>query len=183
MSFLFRSISDTPENAVRALIVQTMQGEFEAFLEQLEKCPAELFNVKPSVGHSVAWHALHIMDWTRCMIHWDLKGVNPALTYAYLGFEQEPWVQKVYGPTLAQEQDSKEKIISKLSDVVFDEAIDALNHAPQERFKPEAMWTTLKQPRPVLSSLTYHIRHVAYHRGQVQQVTASLQHFVQEPTP
>lgn len=102
MRFLFSSISHTPENAVGALVVQAMQSEFDAFIEQLEECPTELFGTSPLLGHSIAWHALHIMDWTRCMIQWDLKGVNPKLTYSYLGFEKETWAQAVYGPTLAQ---------------------------------------------------------------------------------
>ena len=174
MSALLPSIAHTPEDSVRILIVQTMQAEFNAFLEQLEECSAKFFAVQPPRVHSVAWHALHIMDWTRCMIRWDLKGVDPTLTYSYLGFEQEFWAKAVYGPTLAHEQDSKDKIISILRDVMFDETIDALKQAPLERFKPDAMWTTLTQPRPVLLGLMYHIRHTAYHRGQVQQIIAAL---------
>lgn len=163
---------------VQSLIATTMQAEFKAFLEQLEASPAEAFSTQPAqghsaYGHSVAWHALHIMDWTRCVIQPGLNGVNPALTYGYLGFEQEPWAQAVHGPTLAHEQDGKEKILMAL-DTVFAEALSAVQHAPAERFSTDALWTTLKKPKPVLDGLMYHIRHVAYHRGQVQMVTAGL---------
>ena len=159
---------------VQTLISATMKAEFDAFLEQLDACPAQMFNTQTGKGHSVAWHALHIMDWTRCVIQPGLNGVNPTLTYAYLGFEQEPWAQAVYGPTLAHEQDSKEKIISVLRDTVFDETLNAVQNAPAERFTETATFNAIKKPRPELESLTYHIRHTAYHRGQVQMVAAGM---------
>lgn len=159
--------------AVQSFIASGLEAEFRAFLEQLEACATEQFSTQPAQGHSVAWHALHVMDWTRCVIQPGLQGVNPALAYGYLGFEQEAWVQAVYGPTLAHEQDSKEKILAALRSV-FEEALSAVRTAPAERFSTTALWTTLKQPRPVLDGLTYHLRHAAYHRGQVQMVLAGL---------
>lgn len=159
-------------NAVQSLIATTMQAEFETFLAQLEACPAEMFSAQPTQGHSAAWHALHIMDWTRCMIQPGLNGVNPSLTYGYLGFEQAPWALAVYGPTLAHEQDGKEKILGAL-DNTFLESLNAVRTAPAKRFTTSALWTTLKQPKSVLDGLMYHIRHVAYHRGQVRLVDCS----------
>lgn len=169
--------------AVQLLLIDTLEAEFRAFLEQLEACPAALLSRQPWQGHSVAWHALHVMDWTRCVIQPGLQGVNPVLTYSYLGFEQQTWARAVYGPTLAYEQDSKEKIVSALRGVFFGEALEAVRQAPHERFSPEASWTTLKQPRPVLAGLTYHIRHVAYHRGQMQQVSAAPDSMIEEQNP
>lgn len=78
-----RSLSDHSENAVRAVMATAMQAEFEAFLEQLEVCPAE-------------------------------------------------------------------------------------------QFSTTALWITLKKPKPMLAGLMYHIRHVAYHRGQVKMVLAGM---------
>lgn len=173
MSMFFQPLSVTPENAIRSLIAKTMQREFDAFLEQLEACPADVFNNQPARGHSVAWHALHIMDWTRCMIQPGLNGLNPALKYGYLGFEQEAWAQAVYGPTLAHEQDSKEEILAALNGV-FSDSLNAMLTAPAERYTEIAMFNAIKKPRPVLESLIYHIRHTAYHRGQVQMVAAGI---------
>lgn len=159
--------------AVQPFIASALEAEFGAFLAQLEPCAPELFRSQPAQGHSVAWHALHVMDWTRCVIQPGLQGVNPALTYGYLGFEQEAWAQAVYGPTLAHEHEGKEKILAALRSV-FGEALAAVRTAPAERFSTTALWTTLKKPRPVLDGLAYHLRHVAYHRGQVQTVVARM---------
>lgn len=159
--------------AVQSFIASGLEAEFGAFLTQLETCAPEQFGAQPGQGHSVAWHALHVMDWTRCVIQPGLQGVNLALTYGYLGFEQEAWTQAVYGPTLAHEQNGKEEILAALRGV-FGEALAAVQTAPAERFSTTALWTTLKKPRPVLDGLTYHLRHVAYHRGQVQMVVAAM---------
>lgn len=160
------AIRPRAEAALQAWIGGALEAEFGAFQAAVHRCPDAQMSVQPPVGHSVAWHALHIMDWTRCMIQWDLPGVDPKLTYGYLGFEDEDWAKAVTGPTLADEHDPAERIRTVL-DMVFDEALDAIRHAPLERFRPDAMWTTLKQPRPVLDGLMYHLRHIAYHRGQI----------------
>ena len=155
--------------AVRELVVAALATEFQAFEASLQSCPAEGFAERPSYGHTVAWHALHVMDWTRCMIQPGLTGVNPALTYGYLGFESEPWAQAVSGPTLASEKDNKDIILAAVQ-YTFAEALTALHGAPDERFDSDAIWTAIKKPRPVLESLMYHVAHTAYHRGQVRQV-------------
>ena len=155
--------------AVRVLVTDALAAEFQAFEALLQICPAEYFAERPSYGHTVAWHALHVMDWTRCMIQPGLGDINPALTYGYLGFENEPWAQAVTGPTLAQEQDGKDAILNALQST-FSEALAALRGAPDERFSSDAVWTAIKKPRPVVGSLMYHVTHMAYHRGQVRQV-------------
>ncbi|CAM3320638.1 DinB family protein [Deinococcus saxicola] len=150
----------------RALILYSLDTEFQAFQAVLRECPEKMFGQRPSWGHSVAWHALHIMDWTRCIIQPGLLGINPALTYGYLGFEQEIWAKAVTGPTLAQEQDGKQPILAAVEDV-FEQALKDIRHAPAERFSSQAMFAAIKKPRPVLESLLYHVTHTAYHRGQV----------------
>ena len=134
----------------------------------MQSCPAKCFAERPSYGHTVAWHALHVMDWTRCMIQPGLNGADPAMTYSYLGFEDQPWAQAVTGPTLAQEQDGKEVILAAVQNT-FAEALAAIQGAPDERFGPDAVWQAIKKPRPVAESLMYHVTHTAYHRGQVRQ--------------
>lgn len=155
--------------AIRMLISNALSAEFRAFEELLQSCPAEQVAERPSYGHTVAWHALHIMDWTRCMIQPGLNGVNPALTYGHLGVEDQPWAQAVTGPTLAQEQDRKEVILAAVQ-MTFAQALAAIQSAPDERFSSDAVWGAIKKPRPVLESLMYHATHTAYHRGQARQV-------------
>lgn len=153
----------------RALILYSLKAEFQAFQEVLRECPEKMFGQRPSWGHSAAWHALHVMDWTRCIIQPGLLGVNPALTYGYLGFEQEDWARAVTGPTLAQEQDGKEAVLAVVQ-AVFEQALEDILNAPAERFSPQATFEAIKKPRPVLESLLYHATHMAYHRGQARQV-------------
>ncbi|BDP43161.1 hypothetical protein DAETH_31300 [Deinococcus aetherius] len=160
-------------NAVQSLLARTLKAEFVALMELLDAYPAELLGKQPQHGHSAAWHALHIMDWTRCVIQPGLQGVNPALTYGYLGFEDADWTRAVTGPTLVEEHDAPEHILKSVRQV-FDEALKSVRTAPEDRFEPDALWTTLKRPRPVLDGLTYHLRHTAYHRGQVTLVLKEL---------
>lgn len=159
--------------AVQPLVVSTLKAELEAYLKVLNSCPQMYFGKQPRLGHCVAWHALHIMDWTRCVIQPGLGGVNTALTYGYLGFENVAWAQAVTGPTLAQEQDDKE-VITKAVQSVFRDAVEAVRTAPAERFTEDAMLAALNKPRPVLESLMYHARHTAYHRGQLALVLKEL---------
>lgn len=158
---------------VRFLIVDTLNAEFKAFLEVLDECPQERFSVQPRLGHSVAWHALHIMDWTRCVIQPGLSGVNSAFTYGYLGFEDVAWAQAVTGPTLAHEQDDKDVVMAAVESVLQG-AVKAVQTAPRERFTEDAVFAALNRPRPVLESLMYHTRHTAYHRGQLALVLKEL---------
>lgn len=158
-------MSDT----IRQLLLSAMSADFEAFQDVLQACPPEKWSESPRPGHSVAWHALHIMDWTRCVIQPGLMGVNPALTYGYLGFEKEAWAQAVTGPTQATEHDDSATISTALQSVL-QEALEAVRTAPAERLTEHAMFSAVKKPRPVLESLLYHVRHTAYHRGQARQV-------------
>lgn len=153
-------------HSVQSLIAYVLDAEFKVFLKTLNKCPREQFDEQPSLGHSVAWHALHMMDWTRCIIQPELRGLNRALTYSYLGFENLAWAQAVTGPTLAYEQDGKDAVVASV-EKVFRDAVEAVQSAPTERFTENAMFAALEKPRPVLESLTYHVRHTAYHRGQL----------------
>ena len=164
---------------VRSLVTSTLAAEFEAFGNVLSGCPADRFNTPPRFGHSAAWHALHVMDWTRAIIQPGLLGANPELTYGYLGFEDQPWAQAVSGPTLARESDSKD-VIAEAVRGVFANALEAIQTAPDERFRTDALFAALKKPRPVLESLLYHATHTAYHRGQVRQLSFD---FKVIPTP
>ncbi|GGK37732.1 hypothetical protein GCM10008955_34540 [Deinococcus malanensis] len=159
---------------LQSFLSTALDAEFRAFGNALHAVPATVFGRAAAYGHSAAWYALHIMDWTRCVIQPGLGGVNPALTYGYLGFEEADWVRRVTGPTLAAEDDTKDQILTAL-DQVFTQALKAVCTASAERFTSEALWATLKRPRPVLEGLTSHLRHTAYHRGQIAPLLKEFQ--------
>ncbi|WP_221090310.1 DinB family protein [Deinococcus aquaedulcis] len=161
------------EEARRALMTQLLAAECSAFLAALRACPAALFHGQPRTGHSAAWHALHVMDWTRATVQAGLGDIDPQRTYGYLGLEDRDWIKAVTGPTRATAQDSAPTIIGAVADV-FAGAQDALHTAPADRLTPKATFMALGKQRGVLDSLSYHVRHIAYHRGQIALVVREL---------
>lgn len=164
---------------LRDFLVGALDAEFTAFLTALDRVPAAQFSSPTHHGHSAAWHALHITDWTRATIRPGLINPAPALTYGYLGFETEAWAQAVIGPTAAHEDDPKDTVLLAVSSVLR-EAVPTIRAAPAERFTPDAGFQVLHKTRSVRGSLTYHLRHTAYHRGQVAHL---LKEFVHDPVP
>ncbi|AKH17398.1 MULTISPECIES: DinB family protein [Deinococcus] len=160
--------------STQSLIVQLLDAEFTAFEAALHACPDALFGRVPRVGHRVAWHALHVMDWTRATIQPGLTGPDPAHTFGYLGFEDTDWARAAHGPTLAEETDAPALIRAAVSDV-FNAARRDLKNAPAGRFDPDATFQMFHKRRDVTGSVTYHLRHTAYHRGQIALVTKELQ--------
>lgn len=169
---------------LRDFLAGALDAEFTAFLAALDRVPAAQFSQPSAHGHSAAWHALpsthqHCADWTRATIRPGLGDMAPALTYGYLGSEAEAWAQAVTGPTAAHEDDPKDTVLLAVS-AVLREAVATVRAAPAERFTPDAGFQVLHKTRPVRGSLTYHLRHTAYHRGQVAHL---LKEFVHDPVP
>ena len=158
----------------QSLITQLLDAEFTAFEAALHAYPDAIFGRVPRVGHSVAWHALHVMDWTRATIQPGLPGPDPAHTFGYLGSEDADWARAAYGPTLAIETDPPALIRAAVQDV-FGAARRDLTDAPTERFGLDATFTMFHKRRHVTGSVTYHLRHTAYHRGQIALVLKELQ--------
>jgi len=165
--------------ARRALITDLLDAEFTAFMAALNAFPAERFGTvpragHPAAGHSAAWHALHVMDWTRATIQPGLNGPDTAHTFGHLGFEDRDWARAVTGPSLAHERDAQHTVLHALQTVLHT-ALSDLQAAPDERFGPTATFRMFGKTRHVVDSVTYHLRHTAYHRGQLALVLKELQ--------
>ncbi|AFZ66295.1 DinB family protein [Deinococcus peraridilitoris] len=156
-----------PHEATRQLLWRALSQEFAAFQDVAQTCSPAAFHRQPDQGHSIAWHVLHIVDWSRCVVQPGLNGVNPALRYAYLGFEDAEFTKSVFGPSVACITDPQDVIVNALNTVSTD-TLRFIEEAPAERFSPHATWPTLTRPRAVIDGLLYHVRHTAYHRGQMQ---------------
>lgn len=167
------------DSELRDFLAGALDAEFTAFLASLHRVPAAQFSQPSAHGHSAAWHALHITDWTRATIRPGLGDPPPALTYNHLGSEAEAWAQAVTGPTIAHEDDPKDTVLLAVS-AVLREAVSTVRAAPAQRFTPAATLQVLHKTRSVRGSLTYHLRHTAYHRGQVAHL---LKEFVHDPVP
>lgn len=167
------------DSELRDFLAGALDAEFTAFLAALDRVPAAQFSQPSAHGHGAAWHALHITDWTRATIRPGLGDPPPALTYGHLGSEAEAWAQAVTGPTVAHETDPRDTVLAAVA-AVFREAVQAVRDAPPQRFIPDAGFQVLHKTRSVRGSLTYHLRHTAYHRGQVAHL---LKEFVHDPVP
>ncbi|KQR15711.1 DinB family protein [Deinococcus sp. Leaf326] len=166
-------------DVLRDFLADALDAEFTVFLAALDRVPAAQFSQPAYTAHSAAWHALHIADWTRATIRPGLSDAAPALTYGYLGSEAEAWAQAVTGPIVAHETDPRDTVPTAVA-AVFRGAVRAVRDAPPERFDPDATFQVLHRLRPVRGSLSSHLRHTAYHRGQVTHI---LKEFVHDPVP
>ncbi|MBB6097357.1 putative damage-inducible protein DinB [Deinobacterium chartae] len=159
---------------VQDFLLEAFRSEYTAFRKALEGVPAELFAAEPTLGgHSPAWHALHIADWTRLFITPGLGDAPEGQTYAYLGWENSEFAQKLLGPSPAAEHDGKDAILAAL-DTQVAQALTTLEAADTQRFAREASARYPMGPRAVLAGLSTQLRHIAYHRGQVRQTLLQL---------
>lgn len=167
------------DSELRDFLAGALDTEFSAFLEALDRVPAAQFSRRCAHGHSAAWHALHITDWTRATIRPGLGDPAPTLTYGSLGSEAKAWAQAVTGPTVAHESDPRDAVRAAVA-ATLREAVQTVRDAPPERFDPAATLQVLHKTRSVRGSLTYHLRHTAYHRGQLAHLLKELVH---DPVP
>lgn len=156
----------------RTLLLDQMTNHVKAFLKGLEDTPAAQFNTAPPAGgHSVAWHALHILDWNRIMVAPELANVPPDQTFAYLGWEDRDWAKAVHGPSFADEHDPKDKIVEA---VRADLERGLRDMAAASDAQLEAKITTPMGERAVWGMLTGQLRHIAYHWGQARMTALQL---------
>lgn len=148
--------------SLQEFLADNYRIELNAFRTVLDGIPAESF-ATARLGHSPAWHALHITDWLRLTVLGD-KTPN----YHYLGWEDAAWVTRLgTQPAPLNEDASKADILARL-DTVGAEAVAYLQDASDAdmsgmTFSPSAP----NGERPRLAAVGLHLRHVAYHRGQV----------------
>ncbi|WP_293910931.1 DinB family protein [Deinococcus sp.] len=114
-------------------------------------------------GHSAAWHAAHVAEWLRFFVLQDLSA-----SYAALGWEDSAWVGQYTGTPRVAVSAGREAIMAELERL----GSEVLAHL--RGLKDEELNAVLVSPaapggtRPRLIGLGLHLRHIAYHRGQVR---------------
>lgn len=147
---------------LQTFLAEQYTAEFQAFRAVLDAVPAEAF-ATATLGHSPAWHALHISEWVRLTV---LQDRTP--NYHHLGWEDKPWVGPMGTEAAPLNEDAdKAAILAHLEDIDA-QAVTYLAAASDAEmqgmtFSPSA--PTGERPR--LAALGMHVRHIAYHRGQV----------------
>jgi hypothetical protein len=156
----------------KQLLHDQMFNHIKVFLKGLEDTPEAHFHaVPPAGGHSVAWHALHILDWNRILVSPGLAGVVEGQTFAYLGWEDRDWARAVHGPSPALESDSKNRIIETLK-TDFERGLRDIAAVADTQLQ-----TKIKTPmgeRVAWDLLTTQLRHIAYHWGQARLTALQL---------
>ncbi|AFZ66294.1 DinB family protein [Deinococcus peraridilitoris] len=153
--------------SLQDFLVQQFETETKAFVSALEAVPEDLFAHAPQGGgHSVAWHALHIAEWTRVLVLQDFTA-----SYGHLGWEDKEWTQKLQGPTRVTEQGGKTAVLVEVQ-AVFAEALRELRSLSDGALAGSAV--TPFGERPLLPSLGGQLRHTAYHRGQIKLTALQL---------
>lgn len=146
-----------------AFLAAQYEAELQMFRAALGEVPAAQFAVE-ALGHSPAWHALHILEWLRLAVLGDRTP-----NYHHLGWEDRDWVQTLNRePAPLEESTGQAPILAHLDEVTR-RVLDTLRGlSPADLtgmvFSPSA--PTGERPR--LPALGMHLRHIAYHRGQVR---------------
>ncbi len=150
-------------------LLDFVQSEYKMFHDILNSIPAAEFSTdNPNGGHSAAWHALHITDWTRFM---GMGDRTPA-SFGYFGWENADWAQPFLGPKTIAESASKAEILARLdqAQAEFLAFISKLSEA-----ELSAPYLTPFGEVTRAAGIARQVRHVAVHRGQmrlnVRQVT------------
>ncbi|PNY80728.1 DinB family protein [Deinococcus koreensis] len=147
---------------VQNFVADAFEMELSMFRAALEAVPGAEFQ-NPRLGHSAAWHALHIAEWLRFFVLQDFTA-----SYAHLGWEDAPWMGEFRGTPTVAETEGKVMIMAELA------RVEALIVRHIRELQGEQLGEMLRAPaaptgeRERLTGLGMQLRHVAYHRGQVQ---------------
>lgn len=140
------------------------EAELQMFQDTLKGVPEEQFAAVPGVGHSPAWHALHVADWLRLTV---LQDRTPD--YHYVGWEDKAWVATMSTqPAPLEEAAPRAEILARLERVAADSVAFIRSATPEVLLAQSFAPSSPTGERPRLTALGMHLRHVAYHRGQVQ---------------
>lgn len=149
-------------STLQTFLANQYEIELSAFRAVLEGVPEGTFSTA-RLGHSPAWHALHIADWLRLTVMEDR-----TLTYNYLGWEDQDWAQNLSGVSPVREEANQSAILAHLGSVGA-QAVAYLRGASDADLSGMAFSPSAPNgERPRLAALGLHLRHIAYHRGQVQ---------------
>jgi hypothetical protein len=157
---------------LKAFVLDQMGFNVKAFLKALTDTPEDCFNLEPvSGGHAVAWHALHILDWNRIQVSPSRSNME-GQTFAHLGWEEKEWVKNVFGPSLANVNDGKTRILEVVT-LELERGLHEIETISDARLEENFM--TPYGERPILEMLTRQTRHIPYHLGQVKLIALQLE--------
>ena len=149
-----------------ALIAEQMTRANKLFLKGLEGFSETSFFIDlPSGGHSAAWHALHIADWTQILVPADFQSIPAGLRLSHLGWEDAAWIANATGPSPANLNDSQDVILEYLRREL-ERGVETVRIASADRL--EAKISTPMGERVVRNLLLTQLGHVPYHYGQVK---------------
>lgn len=154
--------------AVTAYLAEQFRSELELFRAALEQAPGDAFHT-PRLGHSPAWHALHVAEWMRLMI---LDDRTP--NYHHLGWEDNTRVQALgTQPAPVRESDPREQILAALEQTGA-QVVAWLEQAGDTALNGEVFSAaTPGGTRPRRLALGLQLRHIGYHRGQLNLLLKS----------
>ena len=158
-------MNEHPTNELSAFLAEQYAAELSAYRSALDSFPEAEFS-RASLGHTPAWHALHIADWLRLTA---LQDRTP--NYHHLGWEDRDWVQRLGSePAPTDEAAGKAAVLARLDDISAQTLAFLQGMTPSDlggmTFSPSAP----SGERPILAALGLHLRHIGYHRGQLQLI-------------
>lgn len=156
-------------SAVTAYLAEQFRSELDLFRAALEQAPGDAFHT-PRLGHSPAWHALHIAEWLRLMV---LDDRTP--NYHHLGWEDNARVQALgTQPAPVRETDPREQILAALEQTGA-QVVAWLEQAGDTALDGEVFSAaTPGGTRPRRLAFGMQLRHIGYHRGQLNLLLKSL---------
>jgi DinB superfamily len=148
------------------LIAEQLSRAAKTFLKAMDEFPEQSFFTNlPAGGHSTAWHALHIADWTRILVPAKLESTDSSLRFAYLGWEDAEFSARVKGSSPANLDDGKPAILEYLKSELERSVKDVQS---ANGVQLEAKIVVPMGERVVRVLLLTQIGHVPYHYGQVK---------------
>ena len=156
-------MNEHPNNELSTFLSEQYAAELSAYRTALDSFPEAEFSAA-ALGHAPAWHALHIADWLRLTA---LQDRTP--NYHYLGWEDRDWVQQLGTQAAPLEENAgKAAVLARLDEIGEQTLTFLRGMTPGDlggmTFSPSAPGGE----RPILAALGLHLRHIGYHRGQLQ---------------
>ncbi len=154
------------------LLTDQLARASKAFLKALDEFPEDHFDLEsPAGGHSAAWHALHVADWTRVLVPAKLESLDTSARFAYLGWESADFSKSAFGDSPAMHTDGKARMLEYLRGEL-ERAISDVQNVNEARL--EAKIIVLMGERKVLANIQGQVQHVPYHYGQVRLLAKQL---------
>lgn len=156
-----------------SLIAEQLHRVNKMFVKSLEEFPqSTFFTDLPSGGHSAAWHALHIADWTQILVPANFDSIPQGLRLGHLGWEDTAWIAAATGPSPVNLTDTKAAILEYLRREL-ERGVETVKAGAADRL--EARIITPMGERVVRNLLLTQIGHVPYHYGQIKMNSKQLE--------